>query len=122
MKKYDLERLALGRERRESTTLIKCRAIVKNNEGLNPQWVHVDILPKAINTEGYVEEVWIASESVCIDEQEVNGEIYLLLYPNWLQHRNMTKIDGFEIDGQENSLIPSPNLIVRYRIDKQKVS
>ena len=79
MNDCDQKRRELGRELRESTTLIKCRAIVKNDEGLNPQWVHADILPKAINTDGYVEEVWIASDSVFIDKQEVNGETYLLL-------------------------------------------
>ena len=122
MNEYNLKRLEHGRKLRESTTLIKCRAIVDFDDGSNWQWVHADILPKAINSEGYVEEVWIASESVFIDKQEVNGETYLLLYPNWLQVRNITKIDRFEIDGQEPSLIPSPNLVVRYRINKQQLS
>ena len=101
LKRIENERLEHGRKLRESTTLIECRAVVVDDEGLNPQWVHVDILPKAINSDGYVEEVWIASESVFIDKQEVNGETYLLLYPNWLQHRNRTRIDRFEMDKSE---------------------
>ena len=116
MNHSDLEKLEHGRELRESPNLIKCRAIVEYDDGLNWQDVHAYILPKAINSEGYVQEVWIAPESVFIDEQEVNGETYSLLYPNWLQYRNKTKIDRFKIDEQKPVLLPSPDLIVRYMI------
>ena len=114
MNQYDQEKLEHGRELRKSTTLIKCGAIVEHDDGLNWQDVHAYILPKAINSEGYVQEVWIAPESVSIEKQEVNGKAYSLLYPDCLQYRNKTRIDRFKIDEQKPVLLPSPDLIVRY--------
>ena len=116
----DHEKLEYGRELQKSTNLIECRAIVEYDDGLNWQGVHAYILPKAINSEGYVREVWIASESVSIQEQKVNGKVYSLLCPDSLQYRNKTRIDRFEIHEQKPVLLPSPDLIVRYMISPSR--
>ena len=118
MNEYNEKRLEHGRTLRESTTLIKCTAIVEFDDGSNWQWVHADIPPDKINSEGYVEEVWIASESVFTHEEEVNGEVYSLIHPNWLVVFNNARITCFEIANakQKPRLLPSSNLIVRYRI------
>lgn len=55
------------------------------------------------------------------DEQEVGGEKYLLLYANWLQNLNGIRIDRFEICEQKPTLLPSPDLIVRYRVDLHRL-
>ena len=124
MNEYDLKRLEHGRKLRESTTLIKGRAIVDYDDGSNRQWELAGIPPGAINTDGYVEEVWIAPGTMSIAEEEVNGEVHLLLSPGWLTNLNLARVYGFEVFEfeQEPSLIPSPNLVVRYRIDKQLLS
>ena len=46
LKKYENERLEHGRKLRESTTLIKCRAIVEFDDGSNWQPTHACIPPK----------------------------------------------------------------------------
>lgn len=115
MDQYTCEKLEYGISLRESSQLIKCRAIVEFDDGTNWQWVHADIPPGKINSDGYVEEIWIASESVFIHEEEVSGEVYSLIHPNWLVVFNKARIDRIEIDNQKPKLLPSPNLIVRYR-------
>ena len=79
------------------------------------QWIHVYIPPGKINSEGYVEEVWVASDSVFIHREVVNGVEYSLIHPNWLVVFNKARIDRIEIDDQKTRLLPSPNL-VRYRM------
>ena len=49
-----------------STTLIKCLAIVEFDDGSNWQEMLAHIPPETINAEGYVEEVWIAADKVCL--------------------------------------------------------
>ena len=112
------ERLEHGRKLRESTTLIKCIAIVEFNDGTNWQWVHANIPPEKINSEGYVEEVQIANESLFIHKEKVDGEVYSLIHPNWLVTFNTARITKFEISDQKPRLLPSSNLIVRYRMPK----
>ena len=119
------EKLEYGISLRESTNLIKCIAIVEFDVGLNSQdvapnwqWVHADIPPGKVSTDGYVEEIWIASDSVFSHEEEVNGEVYSLIHPNWLVSFNNAKITGLEIDKQKPRLLPGSNLIVRYRMPK----
>ena len=125
MDEHTREKLEYGISLRESTNLIKCVAYVAFDVGLNsqdvapnPQWVHADIPPGKINSDGYVEEIWIASESVFSHEEEVNGEVYSLIHPNWLVSFNKARIDRFEIAEQKPTLLPSSNLIVRYRMPK----
>ena len=113
------ERLEHGRKLRESTTLIKCLAIVEFDDGTNWQEMLAHIPPGAINSEGYVEEVWIAPEETSIDEKEVNGEKHLILSTGWLLDLNIGKIGRFVVSKQEVGLLPSPNkFIVRYRMPK----
>lgn len=119
MDQYTRERLEYGISLRESSQLIKSTAIVDFDDGSNWQWVHADIPLGAINSDGYVEEVWIASESVFIMEQEVNGETYSLIHPNWLVAFNNAKITRFEIHAQKPKLLPSSKLTVRYRMPNE---
>lgn len=114
------ERLKLGRKLRESTTLTECRAYIRYDDGLNPEWQKADIPPGAINPEGYVEEVWIAPEEMSIDKVEVNGEVHLVLFPGWLTDTR-AKVESFEVFENEPYLLPSPNLSIRYRIDNLKI-
>ena len=116
LKRITDEKLEHGRKLRESTTLIKCIAIVEFDDGTNWQEMLAHIPPGAINAEGYVEEVWIASEDISIDEREVNGEVYSLLSPGWILNLNIAKIGRFVVSRQELGLLPSPNLVVRYRM------
>ena len=116
------EKLEHGRKLRESTTLIKCRAIVEFDDGSNWQPTHAYIPPEKINSEGYVEEVWIDLDRLDIKQREDNGEVHYLITPGWLANLNMSRVDRFEVFEQEPSLIPDPKLIVRYRINKQQLS
>ena len=113
------ERLEHGRKHRESTTLIKCLAIVEFDDGTNWQEMLAYIPPEAIDSEGYVKEVWIAPEETSIDEKEVNGEKHLILSTGWLLDLNIAKIRRLVVSKQEVGLLPSPNqFIVRYRMPK----
>ncbi len=116
MDQYDREKLEYGRHLRESADLIECRAIVEFDDGSNGQSVHADIPPRAINDDGYVEEVWIAPETMSIGEQDINGEVHLILSPGWLVDLNIARIDRIEVDAQKPTLLPSPNLRVKYRM------
>ena len=116
MDQYDREKLEYGRNLRESADLIECRAIVEFADQSNSQWVHADIPPRAINDDGYVEEVWIAPETMSIGEQDINGEVHLILSPGWLVDLNIARIDRIEVDAQKSTLLPSPNLRVKYRM------
>lgn len=118
LKRITDEKLEHGRKLRGSTTLIKCLAIVEFDDGSNWQEMLAHIPPEAINAEGYVEEVWIAAEDISIDEREVNGEGHSLLSPGWLLNLNIGKIGRFVVSRQELGLLPSPNLVVRYRMPK----
>ena len=115
------ERLEHGRKLRESTTLIKCLAIVEYKDGTNWQDILAHIPPEAINPEGYVEEVWIAPEDISIDEKEVKGKVHFLLSSTWLLDLNNAKIDRFVGLNHEFCLLPSPQLVVKYRIDNLQV-
>ena len=119
LKRIESERLEHGRKLRESTTLIKCLAIVEYDDGSNWQEVEAYIPSEEINSEGYVEQVWIAPESIFIGTEEVNGEVYLLINSNWLVNFNSARIDRFSVSRQVVGLLPSPNLVVKYRIDNQ---
>ena len=110
------ERLAYGISLRESTDFIKGHAIVEFDDGTNPQWVHVDIPPNKIDSDGYVEEIWVASDSVFIHREKVNGVVYSLIHPNWLVDFNGARIARIQIDDQKLGLLPSSKLIVRYRM------
>ena len=121
LKRITDERLEHGRKLRESKTLIKCLAIVEYEDGTNWQDILAHIPPDAINPEGYVEEVWIAPEDISIDEKEVNGKVHLLLSTVWLLDLNRAKIDRFNGLNDEFSLLPSLNLVVKYRIDNLQV-
>lgn len=112
MNKHDEAKLELGRSLRESTTLIEFEAIVEYNDETNWQSVFGYIPPEKINSEGYVEEVWIASESLSVEKEEVNGEVYSLLVPGWLVDFNEARIDRFV----DPNLLPNRNLVVKYRI------
>lgn len=116
MDQCDREKLEYGRNLRESADLIECRAIVEFDDGSNRQWVHADIPPRAINDDGYVEEVWIAPETMSIGEQNINGEVHLILSPGWLVDLNIARIGRIEVDVQKPTLLPSPNLRVKYRM------
>ena len=70
LKRIANERLEHGRKLRESTTLIKCRAIVEFDDGSNWQPTHAYIPPEKINSEGYVEEVWIDLDRLDIKQRE----------------------------------------------------
>ena len=115
------ERLEHGRKLRESTTLIKCLAIVEYEDGTNWQDILAHIPPEAINPEGYVEEVWIAPEDISIDEKEVKGKVHFLLSSIWLLDLNNAKIDRFVVTKGELGLLPSKKLVVKYRIDNLQV-
>ena len=117
LKRIINEKLENGRKLRESTTLIKCLAIVEFDDGSNWQEMLAHIPPEAINPEGYVEEVWIAPEDMSIDEKVVNGKVHFLLSTGWLVDLNIAKIGRFVVSKQELGLLPSPNLVVKYRID-----
>ena len=113
------EKLEYGISLRESTDFIKGHATVEYEDGTNPQWVHVDIPPGKINSEGYVEEVWVASDSVFIHREVINEVEYSLIHPNWLVSFNGARITSIKIDDQKLGLLPSPNkFIVRYRMPK----
>lgn len=118
LKRITDERLAYGISLRESTDFIKGRAIVEFDDGTNWQEVHVDIPPNKIDSDGYVEEIWVASDSVFIHREEVNGVVYSLIHPNWLVAFNGSRIDRIQIDDQKPRILPSPKLIVRYRMPK----
>ena len=118
-KRITSERLEYGISLRESTDFIKGRAIVEFEDGSNWQWVHVDIPPGKIDPEGYVEEVWVASDSVFIHREEVNGVVHSLIHPNWLVAFNGAKIDRIRINDQKPPLLPSSKLIVRYRMPSE---
>ena len=122
LKRITDEKREHGRKLRESTTLIKCMAIVEFDDGTNWQEMLAHIPPEAIDSEGYVKEVWIAPEEISIDEIEVNGEVHSLLSPGWLLDLNIAKIGRFVVSKQEVGLLPNRNLVVRYRIDKQKLA
>ena len=119
MNKYDLERLEYGihlRETTESTEFLKGHAFVEFDDGTNWQWIHVEIPPGKINSEGSVEEIWVSSASVFIHREEVNGVEYSLIHPNWLVSFNKARIATIKIDDQPPGLLPSSNLIVKYRM------
>ena len=116
------ERLENGRRLRESTTLIKCRAIVEFDNGSNWQDMLAHIPPDGINSEGYVEEVWIAPEDMSIDETVVNGKLHFLLHTGWLVDLNIAKIDRFVVSDQELGLLPGSKLVVKYRIDNYELA
>ena len=118
LKRITDERLEYGISLRESTDFIKGRAIVEFDDGTNWQWVHADIPPNKIDSDGYVEEIWVASDSVLIHREEVNGVVYSLIHPNWLVAFNGARIDRIQIDDQKLGLLPSSKLIVRYRMPK----
>jgi len=118
MEQYTRERLEYGMSLRESAHLIKCWAYVEFDDGTNWQWVHADIPPGKINSDGYVEEIWIASDSVFSHEEEVNGDVYSLIHPHWLVAFNNARIDRIEVEKQKPKSLPSPKLIVRYRMPK----
>ena len=120
MDQYDREKLEYGRNLRESADLIECRAIVEFKGESNWQWVHADIPPRAINDDGYVEEVWIAPETMSIGEQDINGEVHLILSPGWLVDLNIARIDRIEVDEQKPTLLPSRNLRVKYRMSPRR--
>ena len=117
LKKYENEKLEHGRKLRESTTLIKCRAIVEFDDGSNWQPTQAYIPPEKINSEGYVEEVWICLDPLDMERQDDNGEVHYLITPGWLANLNMSRVDRFEVFEQEPSLVPDPKLIVRYMIN-----
>ena len=121
LKRITDERLEDGRKLRETTTLIKCRAIVEYDDGTNWQDILAHIPPEAIDSEGYVEEVWIAPEDISIDEVEVKGKVHFLLSTVWLLNLNSAKIDRFVGFNHEFCLLPNPNLVVKYRIDNLQV-
>lgn len=116
MRQHERERLEYGQELRKSTDFIKCRAIVEFDDRTNSQEVRVDIPPGKINAEGYVEEIWVASDSVFIHREEVNEVKHALLHPNYLVVFNKARIDRIKVFEQKPLLLPSPDLIVRYRI------
>ena len=118
LKRITDERLEYGISLRESTDFIKGHAIVEFDDGTNWQWVHADIPPGKINSEGYVEEVWVASDSVFIHREVVNGVEYSLIHPDRLVIFNKARIDRIEIDNQKPRLLPSSDLVVRYRMPK----
>ena len=122
MNEYKLKRLEHGLKLRESTTLIKCRAIVEFDDGSNWQPTHAYIPSEKINSEGYVEEVWINLDRLDIKQREDNGEVHYLITPGWLANLNIARVDRFEVFEQEPSLIPVPKLVVRYIINKQQLS
>ena len=116
LKKIENERLAYGISLRESTDFIKGIAIVEFDDGTNWQWIHVDIPPGKINSGGCVEEVWVASDSVFIHREEVNGVEYSLIHPDRLVIFNKARIDRIKVDDQKPSLLPSSDLVVGYRM------
>ena len=116
LKRITDERLEYGISLRESTDFIKGHAIVEFDDGTNWQWVHADIPPGKINSEGYVEELWVASDSVFIHREVVNGVEYSLIHPDRLVIFNKARIDRIEIDNQKPRLLPSSDLVVRYRM------
>ena len=118
LKRITDERLEYGISLRESTDFIKGHAIVEFDDGTNWQWVHADIPPGKINSEGYVEELWVASDSVFIHREVVNGVEYSLIHPDRLVIFNKARIDRIEIDNQKPRLLPSSDLVVRYRMPK----
>ena len=89
---------------------------------LNWQPTHAYILPEKINSEGYVEEVWIDLDRLDIKRREDNGEVHYLITPGWLANLNIARVDRFEVFEQEPSLIPDTKLVVRYKINKQQLS
>lgn len=115
--KLKTERLEYGRNLRESPSLIKCVATVEYADGTNWQEVHACIPPKGIDDEGYVEEVWINLEEEDLRKTEANGETHLLLFHHWLTHFNLATIDRFQVEQGKPILLPSPNLVVKYRIN-----
>ena len=118
LKRITDERLEYGISLRESTDFLKGHAIVEFDDGTNWQWVHVDIPPGKIDSNGYVEEIWVTSDSVFLHREEVNGVVHQLIHPNWLVSFNRARIDRIQVDEQELGLLPSSKLIVRYRIPK----
>ena len=109
------ENLELGLSLRESTNLIECQAIVNFKSGFPWQYFNAVIPSDKIDTEGYVEEVWIKARPV---EREFNGHKYLLsdpLPPSIFQGNAW--IERFELSVQKPSLRPSEKLKVRYWID-----
>ena len=117
LKRITDEKLEHGRKLRESTTLIKCLAIIEYDDGTNWQDILAHIPPEAIDSKGYVEEVWIAPEDISIDKVEVKGKLHFLLSTVWLLNLNSAKINKLVGLNHEFSLLPSPNLVVKYRID-----
>ena len=108
--------LKLGRSLRESTTLIHCRAIVEYDNGFPWQPFHANIPPGGIDSEGYVEEVWISERLV---EHELNGERHLIMIPLPSSiYRGKARIDRFEYTPQGHTLRPSSELEVKYRIEQ----
>ena len=106
--------LELGFSLRESASLIHCKAIVEYDNEFPWQPFHAHIPPGGIDSEGYVEEVWISERLV---KHELNGEIYLIInpLPSSIYH-GKAWIDRFEYTPQGETLFPSSEMIVKYQI------
>lgn len=115
MNQANPKNLELGRSLRGSATLIPCRAIVEYSDRSNWQPYKAVIPPGGINSEGYVEEVWIDAR---LQEREVDGEKHLIINPSPVPIISLGEcwIDRFELSPSETTLRPSSELEVKFWI------
>ena len=111
------ESLELARKLRERNVLIRCRVIVEYKNTFPRQSFNALIPSNAINSDGYVEEVWIAGKA---RESEFAGDTYLVLpaLPSSI-YAGEAWIDRFELSPQDPKLRPSSKLSVKYIVEQE---
>ena len=111
------ESLELARKLRERNVLIHCRVIVEYKNMFPWQPFNAIIPPNAINSDGYVEEVWIEGRP---RKSEIDGDTYLVLpaLPPSI-YAGEAWIDRFELSPQDPTLRPSLKLSVKYFIEQE---
>ena len=109
------ESLELGLSLRESTNLINCRAIIEYSDGSTSHYFSAVIPPGGINSEGYVEEVWIDAR---LQEYEVDGSKHQIINPPPIPIVTSSEcwIDRFEWFPNKPLLRPSSEIDVKFRI------
>ena len=102
-----------GRRLRTSEHPIRCSMILNTvyDEGESSHWLPWDAIipPNGIDEEGYVKEVWVQSS---VREEDLGDESQQVI--NAYVHESDQRILAFALKGNEWSLLPSPEIVVKY--------
>ena len=107
------EFLENGLRLREEERPIQCSIIISTvyDGGVSHHWNPCDAIipPDGINEEGYVKEVWVRSS---VREEDLGAESQKVI--SAFVHKPDERILAFALKGNEWSLLPSPEIVVKY--------